>query len=299
MNIKELQKANLEHSILVEMQKNRIAEESVRSFKVIENYIARLVNEPFKRKDYVFTAQDQKNVDKLLDTLFNGIETVLKIENEAMGKYELDYSIKLNNEISRTRLKPKTNMFALVRETLKPQDVLSTKSKNELLVQKNFLKKAISRQMMGLIKAGVKPVDVASKLNKTIRSRNGTIQTISRTSTAATVNQMNIKALNLAGVTHFIYNATLDAVTSDECRRKHGTIYPAKEALKQVPQHPNCRCSMLPVYPENGTKLEDYKDLIKDVENKKQLSSDVAERFQIAKKETMSIEKMRKIEEIT
>lgn len=299
MDLKELQKANLEHSILMEMQKNRISNDSIRAVNNAENYIARLVNAPFKRSKYEFTEEDNKNIKKLLDQVFNGIETVLKHENELIGKYELEYSIKLNNDVSRTRLKPKTTTFQLAKDTIKPNDILSKKTKLELLVQRNHLENLIKRKMRGLIKNGVKPVAVAEELNKTLKSRNGTLLTIARTSTSATVNQTNIKALALAGVKEFIYNATLDSRTSDECRAANGSIHPAKTALLEVPKHPNCRCNMIPVYPENGVKLDDYKDLIDDIKATKELSSDVSERFTIAKNEKITIERQRKLEELS
>ena len=78
--------------------------------------------------------------------------------------------------------------------------------------------------------------------DKTHRRR---MATIARTETARAQNIGYVQGLEEVGVKQTEFSASPDAC--EICEGLDGTIYLVGEAVGIIPQHPNCRCAMLPV----------------------------------------------------
>lgn len=74
--------------------------------------------------------------------------------------------------------------------------------------------------------------------------------TIARTETARAQNMGYVEGLQSLGVEEVEFSAY--AGCCDICQENDGQKYPVDEASDLVPQHPNCRCAMLPVIVEDA-----------------------------------------------
>lgn len=87
---------------------------------------------------------------------------------------------------------------------------------------------------------------VANMMEERLNVGKSKTQRLVRTEYMHALNQGQIESYKAAGYTKLRWSATMDDRTSDICRKRNGKEYPIDQ-LPDIPAHPNCRCTFVPV----------------------------------------------------
>lgn len=87
---------------------------------------------------------------------------------------------------------------------------------------------------------------VASAMEERLNVGKNKTQRLVRTEYMHALNQGQIESYKAAGYTKLRWSATMDSRTSEMCRERNGKEYPIDQ-LPDIPAHPNCRCTFIPV----------------------------------------------------
>ncbi|MGH1841263.1 minor capsid protein [Enterococcus gallinarum] len=87
---------------------------------------------------------------------------------------------------------------------------------------------------------------VANMMDARLQVGRSQIQRLVRTEYMHALNQGQIETYRSNGYTKLRWVATMDDKTSDICRKRNGKEY-SIDNLPDIPAHPNCRCTLVPV----------------------------------------------------
>ena len=95
---------------------------------------------------------------------------------------------------------------------------------------------------------GASPEKLARQITKEFGSSAYEAKRVIVTETAKAVSAAQEEIYQSSGVANQVmWDATLDMATSDECAALDGQIWDVNESHPSPPNHPNCRCSLIPV----------------------------------------------------
>lgn len=105
---------------------------------------------------------------------------------------------------------------------------------------------------------------VANDVDNRINVGRSQTQRLVRTEYMHALNQGQIESYRAKGYTKLKWIATMDDKTSKICRKRNSKEYDI-DRLPDIPAHPNCRCTMVPVITEEmieaaGNRLRDAKE---------------------------------------
>lgn len=111
---------------------------------------------------------------------------------------------------------------------------------------------------------------VANMMEDRLNVGKSKTQRLVRTEYMHALNQGQIESYKAAGYTKLRWSATMDDRTSDICRKRNGKEYPIDQ-LPDIPAHPNCRCTFVPVIDDDfidarARMLEEAKQQIENAE---------------------------------
>ncbi|MCD5001190.1 minor capsid protein [Enterococcus saccharolyticus] len=110
---------------------------------------------------------------------------------------------------------------------------------------------------------------VAGAMEERLNVGKSKTQRLVRTEYMHALNQGQIESYKAAGYAKLRWSATMDDRTSDICRKRNGKEYPIDQ-LPDIPAHPNCRCTFVPVIDDDfinarARMLEDAKSKRKNI----------------------------------
>jgi SPP1 gp7 family putative phage head morphogenesis protein len=111
----------------------------------------------------------------------------------------------------------------------------------------------------GLIR-GTSAEQMSVQLSDAVGASYKAAERLIRTETNHFHNEASRRAMEAAGVEQYEYMATLDARTSEQCRKLDGKVFPlkdAKEGENYPPMHPNCRSTVVEFDPEEARDWEE------------------------------------------
>lgn len=124
------------------------------------------------------------------------------------------------------------------------------------------LVKSLDNILINGITQGKTATEMAVQLSNTMQSSFNAAHRLVRTETINTMNRAAIRSYKDAGIKKVQWWAAEDERTCPECGRHHGTVYEiGKEP--NLPAHPGCRCTWIPVLNEAQIKNLDMPGFVK------------------------------------
>lgn len=119
---------------------------------------------------------------------------------------------------------------------------------------------ALKSELTNGIIQGKSIYEVANTIDKRIDIGRSQTQRLVRTEYMHALNQGQIESYRQKGYKKLRWVATMDDKTSAICRKRNGKTFDIED-LPDIPAHPNCRCTLVPVI--DTTELDRRGDEIK------------------------------------
>ncbi|MCH4162434.1 MAG: minor capsid protein [Lactococcus raffinolactis] len=209
-------------------------------------------------KAEIFDAYQKVNTEKPLISDFYRYNNLQKIEKQIndsilqLGTKEVDYT--------KQSLQHATLIGSQAAHDVLNTNVLNKGAIDELINrpwhEANFsdriwknkaqLINALKSELTNGIIQGKSIYEVANVIDNRIDVGLGQTQRLVRTEYMHALNQGQIESYRAKGYKKLRWVATMDSKTSKICRKRNGKEYDI-DSLPDIPAHPNCRCTMVPV----------------------------------------------------
>lgn len=209
-------------------------------------------------KAEIFDAYQKTNTEKPLISDFYRYNNLQKIEKQIndsilqLGSKEVDYTkqslqhatlvgSQAAHDVLNTNVLNKSAIDELIKHPWHDANYSDRiwKNKAQLI---NALKSDLTN---GIIQ-GKSIYEVANIIDGRIDVGRGQTQRLVRTEYMHALNQGQIESYKVKGYKKLRWVATMDSKTSKICRKRNGKEY-GIDSLPDIPAHPNCRCTMVPV----------------------------------------------------
>lgn len=206
---------------------------------------------------------------------YNGLQSIEKQIDKAiidLGKQEntfAEFSIRNATIIGSEVVSNSLNVNALNRQAI---DVLiknpwqDSNFSDRIWKNKSQLINALKSDLTNGIVQGKSIYQVANTIDERLDVGRGQTQRLVRTEYMHAMNQGQIETYKENGYEKLEWVATMDDKTSDICRKRNGKTY-SVDSLPDIPAHPNCRCTLVPII--------DTDELDKRVEEIRQLKNEI------------------------
>lgn len=209
-------------------------------------------------KDELFDAYLKVSSEKPLISDFYRYNNLQKIEKQItdsimqIGSKELDYTkqslqqatligSQAAHDVLNTNVLNKSAIDELIKRPWHDANFSDRIWKNKLQLI-NSLKSELTN---GIIQ-GKSIYSVANDVDNRIDVGRSQTQRLVRTEYMHALNQGQIESYRSKGYNKLKWVATMDSKTSKECRKRNGKEYDIDD-LPDIPAHPNCRCTLVPV----------------------------------------------------
>lgn len=227
-------------------------------------------------KAEIFDTYQKLNIEKPLISDFYRYNNLQKIEKQIndsilqLGSKEVDYTkqslqhatlvgSQAAADVLNTNVLNKSAIDELIKRPWHDANFSDRiwKNKAQLI---NSLKSELTN---GIIQ-GKSIYEVANTIDGRLDVGRSQTQRLVRTEYMHALNQGQIESYRAKGYTKLKWIATMDDKTSKICRKRNGKEYDV-DSLPDIPAHPNCRCTMVPVITEEmieaaGNRLRDAKE---------------------------------------
>lgn len=229
-------------------------------------------------KDELFDAYLKVSSEKPLISDFYRYNNLQKIEKQItdsimqLGSKELDYTkqslqqatligSQAAHNVLNTNVLNKSAIDEIIKRSWHDANFSDRIWKNKLQLI-NSLKSELTN---GIIQ-GKSIYSVANDVDNRINVGRSQTQRLVRTEYMHALNQGQIESYRSKGYAKLKWVATMDSKTSEICRKRNGKEYDIDD-LPDIPAHPNCRCTLVPVIntaelDKRGEEIRQLKDQI-------------------------------------
>jgi SPP1 gp7 family putative phage head morphogenesis protein len=227
-------------------------------------------------KAEIFDTYQKMNVEKPLISDFYRYNNLQKIEKQ-INDSVLQLGVK-EADFTKQALQHATLVGSQAAADVLNTNVLNKRAIDELIMRpwhdSNFsdriwknkaqLINSLKTELTNGIIQGKSIYDVANNIDARIDVGRGQTQRLVRTEYMHALNQGQIESYRAKGYSKLKWIATMDDKTSKICRKLNRKEFDI-ENLPDIPAHPNCRCTMVPVITDEmieaaGNRLRDAKE---------------------------------------
>lgn len=288
------------HRVLLEYQKNRIVNDSLKSFIEVVPELKDIILYIEKNKLTKLPIELELKIIKLIQRAYQLLQKQSEKEIAKIGSYENSYNNLLLASLLAVKFKKENITQKEVLKELTDNEVIDLKFPKSIKVQELDT----SNLLVKVIKQGIKNGDssklITNNMLTKINVKQSQLNSLIRTTTANIINESNYKAFerNKDFIKKLKYSAVLDSRTTDICRSRNGKLYSIEESKSMIPAHWNCRSFFIPVI-DDDFLLEDNYTVWQSAQKSDNilLKSDDNESFKISSKKEMSLEQLKKQDE--
>lgn len=289
----DVNKIQVQHQDMLEMQKNRIFKDTASVFADLQGDLFFVINGESSLK------QQEIEIKKLIDETFSNINTDLSDELIDISYYESQFQNSLMTEAIAYGLKGELVKVGkeLIETTIFRSPIEGVLFKDSLKSMSENLKQQTIRQVRIGVANGLPVRDIRNSVTAQLNSTARRYESFVRTAVQNSTNQA--KDLTYQKNKKFIKGiqivAIMDKRTTDICKSYNLNIYPVGEGPRP-PFHYNCRTFTIAIFKDediisDGVVYRDY-----NTEGGYQLSTDEKGKFKPTTK-TITIEKQKTTEE--
>lgn len=209
-------------------------------------------------KAEIFDAYQKVNTEKPLISDFYRYNNLQKIEKQIndsilqLGSKEVDYT---KQSLQHATLVGSQAAHDVLNTTVLNKGAIDEMIKHpwhdanysdRIWKNKAQLINALKSDLTNGIIQGKSIYEVANVIDNRIDVGRGQTQRLVRTEYMHALNQGQIESYKAKGYNKLRWVATMDSKTSKICRKRNGKEYDI-DSLPDIPAHPNCRCTMVPV----------------------------------------------------
>ena len=227
-------------------------------------------------KAEIFDTYQKMNIEKPLISDFYRYNNLQKIEKQ-INDSVLQLGVK-EADFTKQALQHATLVGSQAAADVLNTNVLNKRAIDELIMRpwhdSNFsdriwknkaqLINSLKSELTNGIIQGKSIYEVANTIDGRLDVGRSQTQRLVRTEYMHALNQGQIESYRAKGYSKLKWIATMDDKTSKICRKRNGKEYDI-DRLPDIPAHPNCRCTMVPVITDEmienaGNRLRDAKE---------------------------------------